>query len=146
MAYEFKNLNEVPAQDKPTENTTVMAFEAGQPKQIPASEFGGGAVFVKIEVGDIRTNADGTVVYGTDTYTGSEIFFVDTINYDYIYEALLKGRLVYMQASRDAQGKLDWYALPNAAVIEFGLDAQGLLAITSKHGMCFTNGSYHTTT
>lgn len=146
MAYELKNLNEVVRQDKPTENTTVMAFEAGQPKQIPASEFGGGAVFVKIEVGDIRTNADGTAVHGTDPYAGFEIFFVDTINYDYIYEALLKGRLVYMQASRDAQGKLEWYALPNAAVIGFGLDAQGLIAITSNHSMCFTNGSYHTTT
>ena len=41
MAYEFKNLNEVPVQDTPTENTTVMAFEGGNPRQIPASEFGG---------------------------------------------------------------------------------------------------------
>ena len=145
MAYEFKNLNEVPAQDKPTENTTVMAFEAGQPKQIPVSEFGGGAVFVKIEVGDIRTDANGTVVVGTDPYLTNEIIFVDTINYDYIYEALLKGQLVYLQVSRDAQVKMDWPLYPNDVVVRFGLDAQGLFAKTDDIAMCFTNGSYHTT-
>ena len=145
MAYEFKNLNEVPSQDKPTENTTIMAFESGNPRQIPASEFGGGAVFVKIEVGDIRTDANGTVVFGSDPYVGNDIFFVDTINYDYIYEALLKGQLVYIQISSDAQIKMDWPAYPNDVVARFGLDAQGLFAKTYDIAMCFTNGSYHTT-
>lgn len=46
MVYEFKNLNEVPTQDTPTENTTVMAFEGGSPRQIPASSIKGGSVFV----------------------------------------------------------------------------------------------------
>ena len=145
MAYDFKNLNEVDRQDKPTENTTVMAFESGQPKQIPASEFGGCAVFVKIEVGDIRTDTDGSVVFDFDPYVKNEIFFVDTINYDYIYEALLKGQLVYMQVSRDAQVKADWLAYPNDVVIRFGMDVQGLFVGTRGVSMCFTNGSYHTT-
>ena len=145
MDYEFKNLNEIPHQDAPTESTTVMAFEAGQPKQIPVSEFGGGAVFVKIEVGDIRTDANGTVVVGLDPYNGNDIIFVDTINYDYIYEALLKGQLVYLQVSRDAQVKMDWYTYPNEVLIRFGLDAQGLFAKTYDLCICFTNGSYHTT-
>lgn len=145
MAYNFKNLNEVVRQDKPTENTTVMAFESGQPKQIPASEFGGSAVFVKIEVGDIRTDADGNVVYVVEPYVEDDVFLVDTINYDYIYEALLKGQLVYIQASSDALGKLVRHAYPNEAVIQFGLDAQGLLVGTYNVFMYFTNGSYHTT-
>ncbi len=145
MAYEFKNLNEVPAQDKPTENTTVMAFESGNPRQIPVSEFGGSAVFVKIEVGDIRTDTDGTVVVGLDPYFGNDTIFVDTINYDYIYEALLKGQLVYLQVSHDAQVKMDWYTYPNEVFIRFGLDTQGLFAKTYDLGIYFTNGSYHTT-
>lgn len=145
MPYEFKNLNEVPAQDKPTENTTVMAFENGVPKQIPASEFGGGAVFVKIEVGDIRTDANGNVVTVTEPYCGFEAFLVDTINYDYIYEALLKGQLVYLQLSSDAREKAEEEAFQNEAVIQFSLDAQGLLAKTNNFETYFTNGSYHTT-
>ena len=46
MAYEFKNLNEVAAQDTPTESTTVMAFENGNPRQNPAGEIGGKGLVV----------------------------------------------------------------------------------------------------
>ena len=67
MAYNFKNLNEVDRQDKPTENTTVMAFEAGQPKQIPASEFGGKGLVV-----DLR----GYAISDAGTLT------IDDMNYD----------------------------------------------------------------
>lgn len=77
MAYEFKNLNEVPAQDKPTENTTIMAFEGGVPKQIPASSIKGGSIFI------IDTTADD----------------YDTTNVEYgnsIKEAMLRGDTIYV--------------------------------------------------
>lgn len=77
MAYDFKNLNEVPVQDEPTENTTIMAFEGGVPKQIPANAINGGSVFV------IDTTADD----------------YDTTNVDYgntIKEAMLRGDTMYV--------------------------------------------------
>lgn len=76
MAYEFKNLNEVPTKDAPTENTTVMAFENGSPIQIPANSIKGGSVFV------IDTTADDfdprNVEYGNS-----------------IKEAMLRGDTIY---------------------------------------------------
>ena len=62
MAYEFKNLNEIPSQDKPTENTTVMAFEAGQPKQIPAGEFGGKGLVVDLRSYTLSTDGSEIVI------------------------------------------------------------------------------------
>lgn len=77
MAYDFKNLNEVPVQDEPTDNTTIMAFEGGVPKQIPVNAINGGSVFV------IDTTADD----------------YDTTNVDYgntIKEAMLRGDTMYV--------------------------------------------------
>ena len=82
MAYNFKNLNEVERQDKPTENTTVMAFEAGQPKQIPASEFGGKGLVVDLRA--YTMNIDGGKVEISD------------ISYDPIYEAIVAGQNVVL--------------------------------------------------
>ena len=74
MAYEFKNLNEVPAQDKPTKNTTVMAFESGNPRQIPVSEFGGLVI-------DLR---------GYTPDSGYR-YTISDMNYDPIYEKITSG-------------------------------------------------------
>ena len=62
MAYEFKNLNEVPAQDVPTENTTVMAFESGSPRQIPAREFGGKGLVVDLRGHTLNTAGQPTII------------------------------------------------------------------------------------
>lgn len=127
MAYNFKNLNEVDRQDKPTENTTVMAFESGQPKQIPASEFGGLVV-------DLRG-------YAKDA-NGDRI--VSDINYDPIYEAFTNGKNVVLIVTGE-EG--DYYTTfstmflrQNGLIIEHHEEHDG-----TTYRFLFTNGSYHTT-
>ena len=123
MAYNFKNLNEVDRQDKPTENTTVMAFEAGQPKQIPASEFGGKGLVV-----DLRgyTISDGTLT-------------IDDMNYDPIYEAITAGQNVVFQIHMN---NLDGFMTVMVAGV---LPGTGFMVEALNCSIAFTNGSYHTT-
>ena len=129
MAYEFKNLNEVPAQDKPTENTTVMAFENGVPKQIPSGEFGGKGLVV-----DLRG-------YAKD---GNGDRIVSDINYDPIYEAFTNGKNVVLIVTGE-EG--DYYTTFSAMflrqtglIIEHYEEHDG-----TTYRFLFTNGSYHTT-
>lgn len=127
MAYEFKNLNEVPAQDKPTENTTVMAFESGNPRQIPVSEFGGLVV-------DLR---------GYTPDSGYR-YTISDMNYDPIYEKITSGGSVVF-IIKGAEG--DYYINYFTMV----LTSTGLLINTYEEyddktfRVNFTNGSYHTT-
>ena len=123
MAYDFKNLNEVPVQEKPTENTTVMAFESGQPKQIPASEFGGKGLVV-----DLRGY----------TISGSP-FTIEDMNYDPIYEAITAGQNVVFQVQKEGVNIFMMYV---AADIQPGT---GLRVVTIDGLILFTNGSHHTT-
>lgn len=124
MAYNFKNLNEVDRQDKPTENTTVMAFEAGQPKQIPASEFGGKGLVV-----DLR----GYTISDEGTLT------IDDMNYDPIYEAITAGQNVVLQIH--VEGQEGFMTVMIAGV----LPGTGFTVMTFDLEILFTNGSYHTT-
>ena len=125
MAYNFKNLNEVDRQDKPTENTTVMAFEAGQPKQIPASEFGGKGLVV-----DLR----GYTISDEVTLT------IDDMNYDPIYEAITAGQNVVFQIHVN---NLDGFMTVMGAGV---LPGTGFMVMgMSNFRILFTNGSYHTT-
>lgn len=125
MAYNFKNLNEVDRQDKPTENTTVMAFEAGQPKQIPASEFGGKGLVV-----DLRGY----------TISGDNPLIIDDMNYDPIYEAITAGQNVMFQLHMDV---MDVFMTFMAATVQPGT---GFMMVTAADiEILFTNGSYHTT-
>ena len=123
MAYNFKNLNEVERQDKPTENTTVMAFESGNPRQIPASEFGGKGLVV-----DLRG------------YTVSEnSLAIEDMSYDPIYEAITAGQNVVFQLQ---SGGVNGFMIPIMAIIQPGT---GFVVITANFEILFTNGSYHTT-
>ena len=124
MAYNFKNLNEVDRQDKPTENTTVMAFEAGQPKQIPASEFGGKGFVV-----DLR----GYTISADNTLT------IADMNYDPIYEAITAGQNVVFQLHVE---DLDGFATFMGAGV---LPGTGFMVMIADFRILFTNGSYHTT-
>lgn len=125
MAYNFKNLNEVDRQDKPTENTTVMAFEAGQPKQIPASEFGGKGLVV-----DLRGY----------TISDEGLLTIDDMNYDPIYEAITAGQNVVFQIHAE---DMDGFATVMGASV---LPGTGFVAVVvSDLSILFTNGSYHTT-
>lgn len=129
MAYNFKNLNEVARQDKPTENTTVMSFEAGQPKQIPASEFGGKGLVV-----DLR---------GYTLGTGGQPTTISDMSYDPIYEAITAGQNVVFQIHVET---IDSFVAPIASYV---MPGQGFLAIIfgneGPSPIEFTNGSYHTT-
>lgn len=130
MAYEFKNLSEVEAQSKPTENTTVMAFESGKPKQIPASEFGGKGLVVDLRSYTISTN-------------GGENIISD-MSYDPIYEAITAGKnVVYIFTSNG----VDFFMHAVFTFVEpgFGMIAFGF-SNNSEVTISFTNGSYHTTT
>ena len=128
MAYEFKNLNEIPTQDTPTENTTVMAFEAGQPKQIPAGEFGGKGLVVDLMGYTLNTDGQPTII--------------SDISYNPIYEALMEGRNVVFQIKMT---DLDCFAEP---IISGSVPGQGfgvtLFSVdTTPLQLLFTNGSYH---
>lgn len=128
MAYEFKNLNEIPSQDKPTENTTVMAFEAGKPKQIPAGNFGGKGLVV-----DLRG-----YIPDSNTYTISDM------NYDPIYEKITSGgSVVFIIKLYDS----DYYITGFTMVLEStGLHISVYEVSTDMiFNISFTNGSYHTT-
>lgn len=125
MAYNFKNLNEIDRQDKPSENTTVMAFENGSPRQIPAGEFGGKGLVVDLM--GYALNADGSPTEISD------------ISYDPIYEAITAGQNVVFQVQIDG---MDSFVTPTAAAIQPGT---GFVADTIVCPILFTNGSYHTT-
>lgn len=137
MAYNFKNLNEVERQDKPTENTTVMAFESGNPRQIPASEFGGKGLVV-----DLR----GYTVSGPD-------LTIEDMSYDPIYEAITAGQNVVFQMQSEG---IEWFTppmlsflLPEGLLPEGSGPKAGFIVIcegiNNKLSIQFTNGSYHTT-
>ena len=129
MAYNFKNLNEVERQDKPTENTTVMAFESGNPRQIPASEFGGKGLVV-----DLR---------GYTLSTGGQPTTISDMSYDPIYEAITAGQNVVFQIHVETNDALA------APIVSYVMPEQGFTTmIFSNEGpspVVFTNGSYHTT-
>lgn len=138
MAYNIKNLNEVERQDKPTENTTVMSFEAGQPKQIPASEFGGKGLVV-----DLRgyTVTDNGIV-------------VEDMSYDPIYEAIMAGQnvvLIFNSKLNDTVQVETYGYVASCGIIpsSLGISITGFVAVVyTLNGdliFVFTNGSYHTT-
>ena len=131
MAYEFKNLNEIPHQDAPTESTTVMAFEAGQPKQIPAGEFGGKGLVV-----DLRG-------YTPDQGSATR-YTISDMNYDPIYEKITSGgSVVFIIKGNEGDYYINYFTML--------LTPTGLLIYTyeeyddSTYRVNFTNGSYHTT-
>ena len=130
MAYEFKNMNEVPVQDAPTGNTTVMAFENGNPRQIPASEFGGKGLVVDLRGYTLSTDG------GTTT--------ISDISYDPIYEAIMAGQNVVFQI-QIVNGP-DIFAEPVLLFMApgegFGVKLFSLNDTTFQ--IAFTNGSYHT--
>ena len=126
MDYDFKNLNEIPTQDKPTENTTVMAFESGTPKQIPAGEFGGNGLVV-----DLRSY---------NLSTGGGPITISDITYDPIYEATKTGKNVVFQIQMEG---MDIFACPLFSGVKPG---HGFMAQLTDTQIQFTNGSYHTTT
>lgn len=127
MAYEFKNLNEIPTQNAPTENTTIMAFEGGVPKQIPAGKFDRKGLVV-----DLR---------GYDLEKGGQIIISD-INYDQIYEAFMAGQNVVFQIILEG---CVTFLTPLLLTVD---SRPGLLTIMVVSGreleILFTNGSYHT--
>lgn len=126
MAYQFKNLNEIPAQGAPTENTTVMAFENGNPRQIPAGKFGGKGLVVDLRGYTLSTDGSPTVI--------------SDIVYDPIYEAIMAGQNVVFQIQ--AEG-MDMFAELMLSGVAPG--AGFMVVLASDLRLNFTNGSYHTT-
>lgn len=129
MVYDFKKLSEVEAQDKPTENTTVMAFEGGIPKQIPATEFGGKGMVVDLRSYTFNTDGSPTVI--------------SDMNYDPIYEAMINGQNVVFMVRLEGLDVCMNYLLsavyPGNGLMVLLFTQNGPIAIA------FSNGSYHST-
>ena len=126
MAFDFKNLNAVPTQDAPTENTTVMAFENGSPRQIPAGEFGRKGLVVDLR--GYTLNLDGS------------IYTISDIAYDPIYEAIMAGQNVVFQIKVNG---IDCFAEP---LISSAVPGSAFMVVLANDlRLNFTNGSYHTT-
>lgn len=125
MAYDFKNLNAIPTQDKPTENTTVMAFESGNPRQIPAGKFGGNGLVVDLRSYTLSGGGSPTVI--------------SDISYDPIYEAIKAGQNVVFQIQTEG---MDIFAWPLFSGVTPG---RGFVIQLAEANLQFTNGSYHTT-
>ena len=127
MAYEFKNLNEIPTQNAPTENTTIMAFEGGVPKQIPAGKFDKKGLVVDLRGYDLEKNNQ---------------TIISDINYDQIYEAFMAGQNVVFQIMSEG---CVVFLTPLLLTVD---SRPGLLTIMVAFGreleILFTNGSYHT--
>ena len=128
MAYDFKNLNEIPTQDKPTENTTVMAFESGNPRQIPAGEFGGKGLVVDLRSYTLKTDGRPTTI--------------SDISYDPIYEAIKAGQNVVFQAVEP--DSVISFISPLASLV---IPGEGFMVMifngNGPYLLLFTNGSYH---
>lgn len=127
MAYEFKNLNEIPTQNAPTQNTTIMAFEGGVPKQIPAGKFDRKGLVVDLRGYDLSKNHSITI---------------SDINYDQIYEAFIAGQNVVFQIM--SEGDVIFLTPVFLTVdLQPGL-LIGMSNFVSQFEILFTNGSYHT--
>lgn len=132
MAYDFKSLNEVPTQDAPTENTTVMAFESGNPIQIPAVEFGGKGLVVDLRGYTINPPGGGQNV-------------ISDISYDPIYEAFMAGKNVVFQTAPEVGSSMFLQCIGAILVDGSGcMCAFGPGAETTM--ILFTSGSYHSGT
>ena len=130
MTYNFKNLNEVDRQDKPTENTTVMAFESGNPIQIPAGEFGGKGLVVDLRDYTKNTSGDQTVI--------------SDMVYDPIYEAIAVGKNVVFQMTEPDSvisfiNSVASSVIPGEGFMVMIFNGNG----NGPHFLLFTNGSYH---
>lgn len=139
MAYEFKNLNEIPSQDKPTENTTVMAFESGAPKQIPASEFGGSGYVLKPTMDEVIIDESGSRP------------LIITTNYDDLLKVLEHGgtaRIVYPLGFHNnsmfpmSEMVIGWQYLTKDESSNVGFDSAIVSVETGSGGFVLTNGSY----
>ena len=127
MAYEFKNLNEIPTQNAPTENTTIMAFEGGVPKQIPAGKFDRKGLVI-----DLR---------GYDFEKDNPTIISD-INYDQIYEAFMAGQNVVFQIMLEG---CVVFLTPLLLTVDLRPGLFTVMVSPNKQlEILFTNGSYHT--
>ena len=127
MAYEFKNLNEIPTQNAPTQNTTIMAFEGGVPKQIPAGKFDSKGLVVDLRGYDLSKNNSITI---------------SDINYDQIYEAFMAGQNVVFQVMLEGHVV---FLTPILLTVDFRPGLLTVMASLDKQlEILFTNGSYHT--
>lgn len=137
--YEFKNLNEVERQDKPTENTTVMAFESGTPKQIPASEFGGSGYVLKPTMDEIIVDESG----------GRPMII--TTNRDDLLKVLERGGIAWFVYPSGFHSNgvfpmsdmvISWQYFTKDESSNVGFDSAIVCVSTISYGFVLTNGSY----
>lgn len=138
MNYNFKNLNEVERQDKPTENTTVMAFESGNPKQIPASEFGGSGYVLKPTIDEVIVDESGSRPS------------IITTNYDDLLKVLERGGIAWLVCPPESNSDgvpvseilISWQYLTKDESSNIGFDSAVVIVDTVFNTFFLTNGSY----
>lgn len=132
---EFKKLSEVEQIETASDNATVLVEEGGEIKRVAKSEVGGkaGGMVVVVEADKASYIGQGNIVYGYSD------------NYDAIYECILAGGSVWLDASVLYQN----YKAAFAKVITAMLTEDGLvLCVLGEYGttgILFPNGSYHST-
>ena len=134
MAYEYQKLSDVTLAETATDTANVLVEEGGEIKRVPKREVGGaGGLVVKLTAENCTSN-DGST-------------FICTENYDEIYDVLMAGGTVYL----DAAVYPDSDTIPVYLVAPFGWVLEtttGLIAIAmlenTMGSLIFTNGSHHT--
>lgn len=94
MAYNFKKLSEVDKVEEITDTTSVYVEVNGETKRV-AKDKVGGASGVIVELGLVDNNAEVNAVEAYSVVPSYTLTGLDQ-NYDFIYDALLKGASVYL--------------------------------------------------
>lgn len=94
MAYSFKKLSEVDKVEEITDTTSVYVEVNGETKRV-AKDKVGGASGVIVELGLVDNSAEVNAVATDNTAPSYTLTGLDQ-NYDFIYDALLKGASVYL--------------------------------------------------
>lgn len=162
MAYNFKKLSEVDKVEEITDTTSVYVEVNGETKRVAKDKVGGASGLI-VDLG-ITTNDSKVSVNGAAGPTSSyKITGLDQ-NYDFIYEALLKGASVYLHLvpsssaateqsaaiatlKSEIETPIEEYALVTAWMLN---SIEGLFLnarfgdYIEKQQFLFPNGSYNT--
>lgn len=159
MAYNFKKLSEVDKVEEITNTTSVYVEVNGETKRVAKDKVGGASGLI-VDLGITTDNTNGASTTAIATTTSYKITGLDQ-NYDFIYEALLKGASVYLHLvpsssaameqsaanSAPSYTLIEEYALVTAWILD---NIRGLFLnarfgnYTETQQFCFPNGSYNT--
>lgn len=154
MAYNFKKLSEVDKVEEITDTTSVYVEVNGETKRVAKDKVGGASGLI-VDLGITTDNTNGVSTAGMAGPTSSYKITGLGQNYDFIYEALLKGASVYLHLvpflSATPKDKIETPIEEYALVTAWMLNSiEGLFLnarfvdYIEKQQFLFPNGSYNT--